>query len=294
MSLLISRTAKRVVAAAVILGAVAFAAASGPAAAAPKETLFLKYYLRVAGLRVATLRFEIEITKQGYQVQSSMKTKGLLNFISSNKFSASSVGTLKRFTPVPSRYDMETESSSKGKRKHSIVWNANRVPTTTRSWQLGDYKTASLKKTVRANMPDPLTALLAASFQNSDGLCQAKFRVYDGKTVYDLVYSYLKRDDFDADDRGVYRGEAHQCQISYRPVAGLSVKKWQKLERKRNKGRETFVLWMAPVMATNINRTVYVPVGGAARMDGRLTYAHLVSAALSGRPLNELSVMAEK
>ncbi len=204
---------------------------SSQAFAASEENLFLKYHIRAAGMRVATLRFEIAFTPEGYQVQSSMKTKGLLNFIASTKFKASVTGAMQRFKPVPTRYDMKTESLWKGDRKHSIVWNKKGAPEITRSWKIGDYKTKTLKNTIRNNMPDPLSALLTASFQSKGQLCKDKFRVLDGKTVYDLVYSYQQQDDFSGENPGVYRGEAHKCVISYRPVAGLSVKKLQKLEK---------------------------------------------------------------
>lgn len=292
-----SSTARRAAGAtgvAALLCAAMLGATSGRAAAAPEERLFLKYHIRASGMRVATLRFEIAFDAKGYEVQSSMKTKGLLNFIASTKFDASVVGALRKFKPAPARYDMQTDGLWKGKRKHSIEWNAKRTPKITRSWQLGDYKTQSLAKTIRADMPDPLSALLTASFQTAGQLCKDKFRVLDGKTVYDLVYSYQKRDDFGGEDPGVYRGEAHKCQISYRPIAGLSVKKLQKLQKKPNKGREAFTIWMAPVNAENIGRKVFVPVGGASNMDGRQIDAHLVSAVLSGKALNELSVMAKK
>ena len=278
------------------IGALACAAMmavpAGGALAAAEEHLFLKYHLRAAGFRIATLRFEIAFTAEGYQVQSSMKTKGLLNFIASTEFKASAVGTLRKFKPVPARYDMKTESLWKGDREHFIVWNRKGAPEITRSWQIGDFKTRSLKKTIRNHMPDPLSALLTASFQNAGQLCKDKFRVLDGKTVYDLVYSYQKQDDFSGEEPSVYRGEAHKCVISYRPVAGLSVKKWQKLEKQPNKGRESFTIWMAPVAAPNINRRVFVPVGGEANMDGRQIYAHLVHASMSGKALNELSVVS--
>ena len=267
---------------------------SDPAAAATEENLFLKYHIRAAGMRVATLRFEIAFTPDGYQVQSSMKTKGLLNFIASTSFKASVVGTLQKFKPVPARYEMKTKSLWKGKRDHSIVWNRKGAPEITRSWQIGDYKTKTLKNTIRNHMPDPLSALLTASFQTTGQLCKDKFRVLDGKTVYDLVYSYQSQDDFTGENTSVYRGEAHKCVISYRPVAGLSVKKLQKLEKKPNKGREAFTVWMAPVTAESIKRKVYVPVGGEANMDGRQMYAHLVHASFSGKALNDLSVVAHK
>ncbi len=51
---------------------------------------------------------------------------------------------------------------------------------------------------------------------------------------------------------------------------------------------------MAPVSAPNVKRRVFVPVGGAANMDGRQIYAHLVHASMSGKALNDLSVVAAK
>ncbi len=262
---------------------------SAPAAAAPKEALFLKYYVRASGFRVATLRFEIDFTKNSYNVTSSMKTKGLLNFIASTQFKASSTGSFKKYRPLPAVFDVVTKHKKRGERSQHVTWNAKRMPKVKRSWEIGDYKTNSLKKTIRPKMADPLSSLLSASFQSRGELCTQKFRVLDGKTVYDLQYRYVKRDDFVGKEDSVYRGEAHKCELTYRPVAGLSVKKWQKLSKKPNKGVSTFTIWMAPVKAQTLNKVVYVPVGATANLDGRQTIAHLVGAALNASPLNKLS-----
>ena len=134
---------------------------------------------------------------------------------------------------------------------------------------------------------------MTASFQSRKDLCKQSFRVLDGKTVYDISYQYVKQDDFTGNENGVYVGEAHRCRITYTPVAGLSVNKWKKIKAEANKGVYTFDVWMAPVKASNVGTTAYVPVAGSANMDGRQTTAHLVAASLSGGPLNPRSAQSQ-
>lgn len=259
------------------------------AAEKPVEHLFLKFHLRTFVLRVATLRFEIDVTPKTYSVLSTMKTKGLVDFISDAKFKAAATGSLKKSSLRPVQFDITTDNSRTGTRNQVIKWNGKRMPAVTRSWQLGDFKTSALAQAIKPKMPDPLTALLTAAFRSQNELCRDKFQVLNGKTVFDMHYSYVGPGTFDADSPGIYRGQVHQCQVLYRPVAGLSKKKWAKLRAKPNQGVDTFTIWMAPVNANHLGRVLYVPVGGSANVDGRQIDAQLVAANLSGRALNEYS-----
>lgn len=264
------------------------------AAEKPVEQLFLKFHLHSFVMRVATLKFEFDITPKTYSVRSTMKTKGLADFIKDAEFNAAAKGVFKKSGPLPVQFDITTDNSRTGNRNQIIQWNGKRLPAVSRSWQIGDFKTNALEKAIKPGMPDPLTALLTAAFRSSETLCQDQFRVINGKTVFDMHYSYVGPASFDADTPGVYRGKAHKCQVLYRPVAGLSQKKWAKLKAKPNQGVDRFTIWMAPVQASRLGRVLYVPVGGVATVDGREIRAHLVAAALSGKALNEQSRMVQK
>jgi len=264
------------------------------AAAAGKEQLFVKYHIYALGLRVATLRFNLDFDADGYEIQSTMKTKGLVKLFTGAEFQASVQGALRKFSPIPGQFSAVTESSKHGKRQQDITWDGKGVPQDKRSWQIGDYKTGQLDEAVGPGMPDPLSALLGSTLKDGKGLCKGTIRVFDGRTIYDLDYNYLKQDEFGADNPGVYRGEAHHCRIISTPVAGLSEKKWRELKSKGNEGQDTFELWMAPVVATNLNRTIFVPVAAVAEKDGLRSHVYLVGAAISGRALNNQSTTAKK
>lgn len=269
---------------------------AGAAAAAekPTEQLYLKFHLRSFGMRIATLKFEIDVTPKTYLVKSRMKTKGLVDFIKGSRFIATAKGIRKKSALRPLQFDITTKNSKTGTRDQVIKWNAKRMPAVSRSWQIGDFKTATMAQAIKPKMPDPLTAMLTATLQSSKNLCRDQFRVINGKTVFDMLYSYVGNDRFSADHPGVYRGQAHRCQVLYRPVAGLSKKKLAKLRTKPNQGTDTFTIWMAPVKSDQLGRVLYVPVGGSATFDGRRVDAYLVAAVLSGKALNEHSLMAKK
>ena len=266
--------------------------AAVPAQAAGADELNLKYDIYSFGLRVATLKFDINVDGKNYTAQTKMKTKGLLNFIKSSNFKAVAAGTLTKKGLAPKSFDLNTKSKKKGKRNAVIAWNQKRVPSVQLSYQRDDYKVDAVKKKIQANMPDPITALLSASLQSSKTLCRDSYRVLDGATIYDIKYSFVGQDDFGDGDAGVYRGKAFKCEISYKPVAGLSKKKWAKIKARKDNGVEKFTVWMAPVKSATRSEPLFVPVGAVASLGGKTAYAYLMRASLSGKPLNASSKLA--
>lgn len=285
-----SGSVKRLIFTMAIAGATALAA--GPAAAAGKDELNLKYDIYSFGLRVATLKFDINVDGKTYTAQTKMKTKGLLNFIKSSNFQAVASGALTRKGLAPKTFDLNTKSKKKGKRNAVIAWNQKRIPSVKLSYGRDAYKIEAVKKKIEANMPDPISALLSATLQSSKTLCRDSYRVLDGATIYDIKYRFVGQDDFGDGDAGVYRGKAFKCEISYKPVAGLSKKKWKKIKARGDNGVETFTVWMAPVKSASRSEPLFVPVGAVARLGGKTAYAYLMRASLSGKPLNASSKLA--
>ena len=265
--------------------------AAGPAFAADADELNLKYDIHSFGLRVATLKFDINVTAKAYKARTKMKTKGLLNFIKSSNFTAIASGQVAKNGLEPKTFDLNTKSKKKGKRNAVISWNRKRIPSVKLSYPRDDYKVEAVKEKLQPNMPDPITALLSATLRSSKTLCRDNYRVLDGATIYDIKYQLVGQDDFGDDDAGVYRGEAYKCKITYKPVAGLSNKKWAKLKARKDKGVETFTVWMAPVKSAT-RKALFVPVGAVASLGGKTAYAYLVRASLSGGPLNARSKLA--
>ncbi|MGI9413752.1 MAG: DUF3108 domain-containing protein [Hyphomicrobiales bacterium] len=276
----------------VLSGPLALGTASSASAA--DDELKLKYHLYSFGLKVATLNFDINVRGKSYKARTKMKTKGLVNFIKSTAFTATASGRLAKNGLQPRSFKVTTKSSKKGERKAAITWNKKRIPSIERSYHRDDYKVAAVAEKIRPNMPDPLTALLSATFQTSESLCRDNYRILDGKTIYDIKYRLVNKDNFGDDDAGVYRGAAFKCEITYRPVAGLSRKKWAKLKAQKNKGVQTFIVWMAPVKSAASAASYFVPVGAVAQLGRNKVYAYLMRASLSGQPLNERSKVAKR
>jgi len=270
---------------------VAGAAIAGLAqpAAAETETLSLKYDIYTAGLRVATLKFNVEFAADSYIVSTKMKTKGLASVFLDSSFGASTVGRLAGNTPDAQRFVLETDTS-RGERQSIVSWDASDVPQPELDFDIADYRIADVRANLAPGITDPLTALTAMVLAPSGEMCSGSDRVLNGKLMFDLSFNRLQRDDFNDNDAGVYRGEAHQCRIDYRPVAGLTNSAREEVEASGNGGLESYTVWLAPVSAPTLGRTLHVPVGVVGTVKGRQAVFYLNAATISGRPLNERSM----
>ncbi len=257
----------------------------GPAQSADEEAIYLKYDVFVSGLRIATLKIFMNFTDESYTLQGRLKTKGLIDIFASSEFEAHTQGTIRQSLADPHMFYVETESN-KGDRQTTITWNDQDVPSAARSYQLAEYRVADIAEHAASGISDPLSGLFSASLAGSTELCTDSYRVYDGRTIFDLTYSAGSRDDFDEGDPGVYRGEAHRCELRYSPVAGLSRRRQAALDDANSNGEESYNVWMAPINSPVLNRIVHVPVGSAGIYDGKQFLLYLDAASISGQPLN--------
>ncbi len=98
---------------------------------------------------------------------------------------------------------------------------------------------------------DPITALLQilanVAVHHS---CETIVPVFDGKRRFDITGADYGRDEIDADDYGMFKGQARHCAASFTMVAGEWKDRehalfWQKTKTER--GREPFQVWLASV-----------------------------------------------
>ncbi len=270
-----------------VTGAAALIATT--AASFASETIFLKYDLYAHGIRIAVLKFDIQLSGDSYTITTKMKTKGIADLFSSSSFGASTQGTYSASGADPSQFALQTEASGPD-RSTVVTWGGSQPPHAERNYHVDAYKLEDVASALAANVIDPVSALLGIMLGSPASLCSGGNRVHDGKLVYDLTFTRLQRDDFGSNDAGVYRGEAHQCQIEYLPVAGLSRDKQEKLRAENSNGLETHKLWLAPVQSATLGRTIFIPVGAVGVASGTQVVLYLNGATISGQPLNSQSV----
>lgn len=247
---------------------VASATAMAPAVAQDAEQINLDYDFYGNGIRVLTLGFDAEMKDSGYSVRYSLKTKGLASLFASGNTKALSTGEVLDTSIRAVKY-ASVSDGAKGKREITVAWDGKKNPTTVRSYDLGQRKSGAIAKALQPDFPDPVSAMLQTTLFDSDKPCESSFTVYDGKHVFELNFSYIGRDTVEDSSSGVYSGPAYKCELTYRPIAGLSKKKMKKALAEP---QPPFTIWMAPFAAPGRDdRPLLIPV----RATGRMKWANL-------------------
>jgi hypothetical protein len=257
---------------------------AGSAGADEGEKLDLKFNVMALGMRVATFKLGIDLSAASYRAGGELKTKGLANLFLGSSFEARSQGAHSSGILTPSQFSLETDGN-KGERNAAVTWDTQGMATASLDYAVADFRVQDVAANMRAGVLDPLTALLTASLAPRDALCTGSYHVFDGKELYTLEYSFVKRDDFDDGDPGIYRGEAYQCEIVHRPVAGMSNKDRAEIAASGDGGISTYKVWMAPVHSTVLGRAAFLTVGASGTEDGHQFYLYLDKAELQGRPI---------
>ncbi len=269
----------------VAMALLAAAAAATPARAG--EVVNMRYDVEIAGTRIMQIAYHVDLDKTGYQSTLDAESRGILDLFSSINLDMKGSGRIDGSQLAPRSFEMG--SSKRGKdRQVSVTWTSDRLPLAKRSFALKDGREKDIAAHLNAGIADPLTALLKQGVLAGARPCTGTERVFNGEEVYDLAFSVDKPDTFASSDGGVYRGPALKCLVTYRPVAGLSDKKMQKLR----KDPPQFNIWFAPVASRSMG-TLYVPVAVAGKLKGNVFTALATRATLAGAPLNAKSLASQ-
>ncbi len=262
-------------------------AATAPARAG--EVVDMRYDLEIAGTRVMDIGYRLDLDKAGYQSALSAESRGVLDMFSSINLDMAGKGRFANGMPVPQSFVWGKSKNGKDK-EIKVAWQADHLPVASRSFAMKGDRVQAISEHLTRGMPDPLTALLKQGVLAGSKPCAGTERVFNGKEIYDLAFSFDKPDSFSASDGGVYRGPAVKCLVTYRPVAGVS----QKTLLKRQADPLRFSIWFAPVASRTMG-TIHVPVAVAGRLNGTgAVFTALAShATLAGAPLNGQSLASQ-
>lgn len=237
------------------------------------------------GFRVLKLDFDVRLSGDTYQGSSRVKTKGLGAFFANMTTKTAVSGTIKSVGLLPEKFGMTTKTSKK-KRKYLLNWARDGRISVKRTKPPRDYKLKAINEKLSAGMPDPMTAIIDSSLFQYDRPCSGNYKVFDGKEVYALKFSFRGKDVIGKSAKGAYRGEAFVCDALYTPIAGLSHKKMAKY---RKDPIPPLQIWMAPVRTKTFAKPLLVPVKVKAEIDWISTVGYLRKATVNGKALNDQS-----
>jgi hypothetical protein len=220
------------------------------------------YDVNVRGLTVLKIRYSSEISAAGYRSHASIKTKGVVTFFSDYRMTMETSGVFSDGQFRPQQYASRSEKNDKEKTV-DLKWSKGAVASGHQATKNPEIQ-ADINAALTPGVTDPLTAIFRIGTSSSGSPCRAVHRIFDGKEVFELRFSFKRETVLDDSFPGAYHGKAYECQASYLPIAGRYATKF----RKNKEDPETYNVWLAPMGADASGGSRLVPVRATGRLDG--------------------------
>ena len=261
----------------------AFTASPGEAAAADK--LKVQYDLYTRGIRAFALNYSADIDQNSFNASAKLRPKGLASLFIDLKMDMQSSGAVTGKGARSDSFTMKiTEKGKKG--RYAVNFDGLQPVSTKRNPAVNGKTEAKIKSASAAGARDTLASIMDIAVRPGKNPCDASYRIYNGKEVFQLALQKIKDDTFGTKDGGVYRGPAIVCNMTYSTLAGLSAR----TEAKYRKNPPVFRVWFAPVRSSALGRDMNVLVAVTGKIKGKDFVAYANNATLSGKPLNSKSL----
>lgn len=240
------------------------------------------YDVNVRGLTVLKIRYSSEISAAGYRSQASIKTKGVVTFFSDYRMTMETSGAFADGQFSPQQYASRSEKNDKEKTV-DLKWSKGGVASGHKAAKNPEIQ-ADINSALTPSVSDPLTAIFRIGTAPGGKPCRAAHRIFDGKEVFELRFSFKRETVLDDSFPGVYHGKAYECQASYMPVAGRYAVKF----KKNKEEPQTYSVWFAPIGADASGESRLVPVRATGRLDGMKFEAYASGLKIDDRPFKKI------
>lgn len=262
-----------------LLSVALLTAGTATAVPAAAETIELGYVVEIAGAQVMKAAYRTEIAGNQFESVLAGKTTGMSNMLSGYKMNLSAEGQFNGGEFLPGSFENNRKKKSKQNKTTGVIWSgAGNVRIEAAGGPIP--VPAAVAEALTGMSSDPLTAVLRLANAQSQKPCSGRFRVFDGKDVYDLALSFKKTVTLasasESDPPGL------ECKLTSTPIAGNAV----------NDGEtqtDSYGLTLAPVSLAQLGRTLYIPLritgrskglsvvvtAGSVRIDGKVLAAGL-------------------
>lgn len=225
-----------------VLIAALLAAAPASAFTTSGERIELTFDV-TAGARVAQMTLAYSATGETYEVASSQRSVGFLEWIVPWRSTTEVTGMFKGPASVPTSY--RSEGTFRGNpRKVELVFEDGKVVRVETVPENRDDERDEVPLELRAGAVDPVSAILSAIRRANDtGSCEARVPVFDGRQRYDIVFEDKGMREVARHHASTFQGVARACEFNWVPIAG----------RRRNvnitagNDRRGGVAYMAPI-----------------------------------------------
>lgn len=240
------------------------------------------YEVNVRGITVLDIKYTSESTASGYRSQASIETRGVAAIFSDYRMKMAASGALVDGRTSPAQYKSRSDKKEKTKAVE-VNWSQGAVLAS--ETVKNPVTKAELDSAISTGVTDPLTAIFQIGSSPSGRPCQAVHRIFNGKEVFELRFSFQGEAVLDESFPGAYHGKAFACRATYVPVAGRYATKF----RKRNEEPPTYSVWLAPIGEGVAGESRLIPVRATGRLDGMKFEAYASRVKIDGRPFKTVS-----
>ena len=256
----------------------------GSARADSGDKIETSYEVNVGGITVLDIKYSFEISAAGYHSQASIETRGMATFFSDYSMKMAASGALAGGQSNPLQYRSRSEKKDKEK-SVELNWSQGALSAAGRKAAKNPETQAEIDLALTPNVADPLTAIFRIGTLSDGNPCQAVHRIFDGKEVFELRFSFKRQAVLDDNFPGAYHGKAYECRATYVPVAGRYATKF----RKRKEDPPTYKVWLAPIGADGSGGSRLVPVRATGTLDGLKFEAYASRVKIDGRMFSKVS-----
>ena len=242
------------------------------------------YEVNVGGITVLDIKYSSEILPTGYRSQASIETRGMVTFFSDYSMKMAVSGALAGGQSSPLQYKSRSEKNDKEKTV-DLNWSQGALSAPGRKAAKNPETQAEIDMALTPGVTDPLTAIFRIGISPEKNPCQAVHRIFDGKEVFELRFSFKRQAMLDDSFPGAYHGTAYECRAAYVPVAGRYATKF----RKRNEEPPIYNVWLAPIGVDASGGLRLVPVRATGRLDGMKFEAYANRVKVDGHPFKRIS-----
>jgi hypothetical protein len=265
-------------------GLSALAIGLGSARADSGDKIETSYDVNVGGATVLKIKYSSEISAAGIRSQASIKTKGIVTFFSEYRMRMEALGAFADGQSSPQKYSSHSEKNDKEKTVE-LNWSKGALVASDRQATKNPEIQADINAALTSGVTDPLTAIFRIGTSRGGNPCQAAHRIFDGKEVFELRFSFKREVALDDSFPGAYHGKAYECQASYVPIAGRYAAKF----KKKKKDPETYTVWLAPIGTDASGGSRLIPVRATGLLDGMTFEANASRLNIDDRPFKKIS-----
>ena len=255
-------------------------AATQPAKAASREDVILDYAVYVHGFKVFSLGFNVSLSPDSYSSQLYLKPQKMINLLADLTIQFGVRGQINSQKVTPVSFNAYNKLGW-NKKTIKVTWNADARPSVERSFKVTGEKLASLQKTVKPGILDPISGFLQMSLSDSQNPCSRTYLAYNGEKVHRMGFTYLGQAPAGKNAGASLSGPTIKCRITRTPVAGYSARDLARYSKKP----QVFYAWFAQYHSKAANKTVLIPVALSGRAKGQNFTAIVKRSTINGAPM---------